>query len=269
MNLHKISTKSKNSLQSTPSKSPSKYTNSKLNLDESDDIPGHLGCYTRQITNTILTVPMDQEFSNPSYYRFVCQAISELEEGDTVEFEVASDGGRVDGLIALLSALERTPATSVALLNGMAASAASILALNCDMVWVGTNSSMMIHNAHFGSIGTVSNVVKHVDFERKRTEKLIRSTYEHFLTEDEIEAVLAGVEIWLDSEEINDRLIIKASILEELSEEDDEDCSSCNDCHNTELQYDPVSVAFKHQEDKVISDKVWEQVSNNQSQQDW
>ena len=248
MNLHKISTKSKNSLQSTPSKSTVKYTNSKLNLDESDDIPGHLGFYTRQITNTILTVPMDQEFSNPSYYRFVCQAISELEEGDTVEFEVASDGGRVDGLIALLSALERTPATSVALLNGMAASAASILALNCDMVWVGTNSSMMIHNAHFGSIGTVSNVVKHVDFERKRTEKLIRSTYEHFLTEDEIEAVLAGVEIWLDSEEINDRLIIKASILEELAEEEDgEDYSGCDDCHNTELQYDPVSVAFKPQ----------------------
>lgn len=267
MNLHKISTKSKNSLQSyTLSKLSSKYTNSKLNLDESDDIPGHLGFYTRQITNTVLTVPMDQEFSNPSYYRFVCQAISELEEGDTVEFEVASDGGRVDGLIALLSALERTPATSVALLNGMAASAASILALNCDMVWVGTNSSMMIHNAHFGSIGTVSNVVKHVDFERKRTEKLIRSTYEHFLTEDEIEAVLAGVEIWLDSEEINDRLIIKASILEELAEEEDEDCSGCVDCHSTELQYDPVSVAFKHQEDKVISDKVWEQITNNQNQ---
>lgn len=269
MNLHKISTKSKNSLQVyTLSKLSPKYTNSKLNLDESDDIPGHLGFYTRQITNTILTVPMDQEFSNPSYYRFVCQAISELEEGDTVEFEVASDGGRVDGLIALLSALERTPATSVALLNGMAASAASILALNCDMVWVGINSSMMIHNAHFGSIGTVSNVVKHVDFERKRTEKLIRSTYEHFLTEDEIEAVLAGVEIWLDSEEINDRLVIKASILEELSEEDGEDCGGCVDCHNTELQYDPVSVAFKPQEDKVISDKVREQVSNNQSQQD-
>ena len=246
MNLHKISTKSKNSLQSyTLSKLSSKYTNSKLNLDESDDIPGHLGFYTRQITNTILTVPMDQEFSNPSYYRFVCQAISELEEGDTVEFKVASDGGRVDGLIALLSALERTPATSVALLNGMAASAASILALNCDMVWVGTNSSMMIHNAHFGSIGTVSNVVKHVDFERKRTEKLIRSTYEHFLTEDEIEAVLAGVEIWLDSEEINDRLVIKASILEELAEEDEE--LECTPCSIPEPEYDPVSVAFKPQ----------------------
>lgn len=190
--------------------------NTKLNndlfLEEVEG--GHLGFFTKVETKTTLTVPIDQDFREPSYYRHVVAAIKELTEDDIVVFEINSSGGRVDGLVALLSAIERTPAISIAVLNGMAASAASILALNCDVCLMTENAGMMCHNASFMSAGKAYDIQSHVSYEKRRNEELMRKTYKYFLEEDEIEELLKGIEFWFDAQEIQNRLNIREDIRE-------------------------------------------------------
>jgi ATP-dependent protease ClpP protease subunit len=185
-------------------------------------------------STTELSVPIDTEFKDASYYRHVVQAITSLDEGDQVEFVISSPGGNYNGLVALLGALDRTPATSVAVISGICHSAASMLALNCDAIAVSNYAEMLIHYVSFGAGGKGADVKSQVDHTCKVTEKLFRDTYKYFLTEEEIEDCLRGVEYWLDADQILERLKIRQELqqkeAEETSDEDscEENCAECS-----------------------------------------
>lgn len=93
-------------------------------------------------------------------------------------------------------------------------SAASMIALNCHNVVVLDSANMMIHTASFGTAGNTGNVKAYTDFTVKEIEKLLVSTYEGFLTKEEIDKIKTGVEIWLSSEEITKRMEIRVKHLE-------------------------------------------------------
>jgi len=219
--------------------------NTKLNNDNDDLLSSEeLGYFCKVIPTTILTVPIDEEIRESRYYRQIVSGISELDEGDEIHFKISSPGGMLSGLETILSALRRSPATSIAFIDSQCHSAASILALNCDGVVVSDYCTMLVHFVSFGTAGPSNHVLKHAEHVRKTSEKLFRETYEHFLTEEEIDRCITDdYQLWLDAEEINDRLVMKASFLEELAEEDDE--LEYTPCSIPEPEYDPVSVAFK------------------------
>lgn len=173
----------------------------------------HLGYFSSQRVSTCITVAIDEAVKEASYYRQVVQAISSLGEDDAIKYDINSGGGQLEGLIALLAAMSQTEAISIAHINGDASSAASMLALNCDSVYVSPYATMMCHFASYGSAGKAADVKAHVEHTHSICEDLFRSTYELFLTEEEIEKCINGGEIWMNAEEINRRLKHKYSIL--------------------------------------------------------
>jgi ATP-dependent protease ClpP protease subunit len=175
---------------------------------------------TQEITN--LSIPIDEGVREPKYYRQAVQAISNTSEGDIVEFEINSGGGRLDGLLAILTAMQKTDALTVANINGECHSAASMLALNCDNVYVSPYATMLCHHVSYGTAGKASDIKLHVNHIQSVCEKLFRQTYHLFLTEDEIESCLEGYQLWLDSDEINRRLEQKYSVINALIEAEQE-----------------------------------------------
>ena len=187
-------------------------------------IQGTLGYFTREITNYEITVPLDEEIKSQSYYRQVAQRIQELGQGDTVKFEISTPGGNLNGLLSILSALEKTEATSVAVINGEAYSAGAILALNCDLVLVAEHASLMIHDISLGGAsGKMSDIARNIDFIRKQSTKLAASTYEGFLSPEEIEDMHKGVEFYFDADEILVRLEARQRYFEETYGEPEKD----------------------------------------------
>lgn len=172
----------------------------------------------RSIRLTQLSVPIDESFKEPKYYRKVADRIASLGANDEVRFLINSPGGRLDGLVTLLDSLEQTDANSVAVISGEAHSAASILALNCKQVYVSDYSTMLVHNISFGAIGKGSDVRDQVKHTLDFSERIFRQTYSGFLTEEEILQVLNGKEIWLVGEEIAERLESKIAYLETQEE---------------------------------------------------
>lgn len=211
-------------------------------MDSSDELiqepEQYLSYCTRTIPTTYITVHIDEEFKTPKYYRYVVEAISNLEEGDEVSFILATPGGRADGLTALLSALKRTPAYSVAVIAGDCHSAGSFLALSCDAVAVSPHSSMLIHYISHGAYGAASHVKKEVEHTQKISEKLFRDTHKYFLTEDEINACInQDLQIWLDAEEILERLQMRQELQQAVQEDEPVDCSEGCPCDSTKGKF--------------------------------
>lgn len=179
----------------------------------------HLEFYTEQISNIAMTVHIDEEIKEPSYYRQVVQGIENLSEGDQLTFNIASPGGRLDGLEVVLSAIKNTDAIVIANIAGSCHSAASILALNCDMIYVSPHASMLIHFVSFGSVGASNHVLKQAEHIKKVSEKLFRDTYQYFLTEEEIERCIEDdFQLWLDADQITERLKVRQECQKEYQE---------------------------------------------------
>ena len=185
--------------------------------DHEDDYSldtSQLGFFTKTVKFHQHTVPIDEPVVNPSYYRAVVQMLLESSEDDTVYFHVNSPGGMLSGLWTLIEAIKNTDAHTVAVLTGECASAASILALHCESVIVTDSASMLAHNVSYSTGGKGSDIISHTQHIAKTSEKLIRDTYTGLLQEFEILDILNGRELYLDCDEIRERLAQRDDHLE-------------------------------------------------------
>lgn len=176
----------------------------------------------------LLEIPLDEEIKGPSYYRLITQAIRDTSEGDIIRFNICSPGGRLDGLMSILSAIWKTDATTEAHIDGFADSVASILSLHCDSVYVSPIASMLVHNTVYGIGGKAADIKAHVDHFNSFSNKLFRDTYKYFLTEDEIEKCIGGYQLYLDADNIGVRLKRKFEMLDKLASEEAEKLSDDN-----------------------------------------
>lgn len=179
-------------------------------LDETEDqvqLDGEtLGYFVEQRVACQYTVPIDTDFKEPSYYRAVVNMLMSASEHDNIVFLVNSPGGSLSGLLTLLEGINMTEATTSAIIVGNASSAASMFSLSCDNIFVSENSSMLCHNISYGTNGKGADILAHVEHITKTATKLLKKTYEGFLTDKETEEMLNGKEIYFDSDEIVDRL---------------------------------------------------------------
>lgn len=215
-------------MKSTSKHSYESYKKSLKNLtasDEDDEFEGNkdsLGFFVQTQVARQYTVTIDEPFVQPSYYRGVISMLMNATEADSVIFLLNSPGGMYSGLVALIEAVKMTDATTMAVLVGECASAASIFALHCDTMFVSDNATMLCHNISYGTGGKGSDILSHVQHISKTSEKLLRGTYEHFLSSVEIDELLNGREIYLDSDEIKERLDKKQQILDKINSENEE-----------------------------------------------
>lgn len=84
----------------------------------------------------------------------------DLREGDTLTLRVNSPGGSVFDAWAIYNLLAQHPATKVARVDGLAASAASYIIQAADSVEVAEASMVMIHNAWDMTVGNADDHLK-------------------------------------------------------------------------------------------------------------
>jgi ATP-dependent Clp protease protease subunit len=122
-------------------------------------------------------------------------------KASTIHVRINSPGGDVFDGMAIYNALKRHPSEIVTHVDGLAASAASIIALAGDRVVMGVGSFLMIHNAWGIVIGDAKDMREMAD----SLEKITGSLAGIYATRtgkpaDEIQAML-DAETWLSAEE--------------------------------------------------------------------
>jgi len=200
-----------------------KKTNSTEDEDDnsyfSEGKEKHLGYFSRTKQSICITIPIDEPIYDASYYRQCTQAIVNTSEDDVIEFDINSAGGDKSGLVSLLTAMRKTNAETVANINGDCHSAASMLAMHCNSVYVSPFSSMMVHFVSYGVYGKATDIKSQVIHTHETNEQFFRDTYRLFLTDEEIEKCINGFELWLDADQISHRMQLK---YDQLQKEHDE-----------------------------------------------
>lgn len=85
-------------------------------------------------------------------------ALAELGDVSSIELHINSPGGEVYEGIAILNALRRHPARVTAVVDGLAASAASFIATGADELVMAPTTELMIHDAWGIGIGPASEM---------------------------------------------------------------------------------------------------------------
>ena len=144
-------------------------------------------------------------------------AIRNAGKNDVVNIHINSYGGDLFTAIQMMRVLGECEGTVICSVEGACMSAATMVFLCADGFEVSGHSMFMFHNYSGGTIGKGGEMYDNIVHERKWSEKLLREIYADFLTEEEIEAILNNKDIWMDGDEVIDRLEAKK---EKVNEEE-------------------------------------------------
>lgn len=165
-----------------------------------------LGYFFRENRSTEYTFHFSEYIKEPFYYQTFCNVLINATENDTIKLLINSHGGLMAGMLTCLDAIARTPATTVAVIQGHCDSAATFIALACDEIDVGPHANMLCHVTRGGTLGKTPDMVSQVQHLAAETESIVRLYYQDFLSEPEIEELLKGREIYLNRDQIVERL---------------------------------------------------------------
>lgn len=176
------------------------------NLDHEDMIFPSINECPVAYNDGVYDILLDEEIKQPSYYRNAYQALRCAKSDETVRIIISSPGGYLTSAIIFKNLIEDCAATVIGVLEGEAFSAGSMILLSCPNIRIQPYTTLMCHSAAFGSAGMVQQVRDHVEFTGRNVEAVMEEVYQDFLSPEEFGDLKKGVEIWLDYDQISQRL---------------------------------------------------------------
>lgn len=150
----------------------------------------------------------------------VINALSNATEDDIVEIHINSGGGSLTSLDSLIFAMMRCPAHIHAIGSGIIASAATFPLLHADSFELSPNTQLLFHSMSFGDWGKSQDVLEYVNFAHDHGDKLMRETYRHLFSEEELDDIIKNKrERWLTSDEFMARFNKRNELIQKESEE--------------------------------------------------
>ena len=146
------------------------------------------------------------------------EEIEEADDDEEIDVYINSGGGDMFQGLAMMQALQRHPAKTVAHVDGLAASAATLVALGADEVHMPDGSWMMIHNPWSIALGDYEEMAKTAEDLEKFAADMAR-IYSKKTGKDEEELKEAmSRETWLSATEA-----LEWGFADQISEEPDEE----------------------------------------------
>lgn len=140
----------------------------------------------------------------PEDYTNVLTTFNTAREDETIRCYFSGPGGRKDTTDIIRHAVFNTEALTVAII-GDCASADTIIPLAFDELEVMPNIEFMIHSISSGYYSKYHEVVASMDFWKNEMPVALKSYFKDFLTDEEIEYVVSGNDIYLNSEQVTER----------------------------------------------------------------
>lgn len=132
------------------------------------------------------------------------ESVEDLGEGDVLNLYINSPGGSVFAMSAMVSMMKRAQQRGVTInsfVDGVAASAASVIALAADSVTMYSNSFLMIHKPWTVAVGNADDLVKEAETLEQIENATMMPVYRgKARVDDEKLKALVRAESWMDSE---------------------------------------------------------------------
>jgi len=156
---------------------------------------------------------LSQSIEEPERYIDMIHKIKSAGPGETIYIYLNTPGGRLDTAMQLINAMRISQAKIVTVVEAEAHSAGTLIFLCGDEFIVHDNCSMMFHNFSGGAIGKGNEMKLQIDATVKWFSKLAKDIYYPFLSHQEIDDMINGKDLWMESEEVRKRLKKMVKIL--------------------------------------------------------
>lgn len=149
---------------------------------------------------------IDKELIQPLDWRLELDTIRNASPNDVVNLRINCPGGSDMVMGAFIKAIAECQGHVVGHIEHTCASAATIIFLACHEFVVSDDTEFMVHTSSLGYGGKQNNFNEYAIFVNKSNERLMRKYYDGFLSEEEINLTLKGADLWMNSEEVVERL---------------------------------------------------------------
>jgi ATP-dependent protease ClpP protease subunit len=141
-----------------------------------------------------------EQFSN--FFSILREAGSE----DVVYVHINCNGGCIDTTVQLINAIKNSSATIITSAEGTVASGAAVIFFSGDAFQIGDHCQFLIHTASGGGVGKISDTLSFINATTQRIQELYADVFGGFLTEQELESVGKGEELYLTSSQVKERI---------------------------------------------------------------
>lgn len=148
-------------------------------------------------------VPDGYEWGEDTSASVFRDELKQFENMERIDIRINSGGGDVFTAVAISNMIKRVKAKTVAHIDGLAASAASVLAMACDEIIMPSNALLMIHNAWSFAIGNHHEMRKFADDLERINETAVKQSYlsRNPNLEEVVITDLMDKETWLTAEQ--------------------------------------------------------------------
>ena len=155
--------------------------------------------------NKTITAYMTGKIEEPNIYNELCYMLTSASEDVTINLHINTPGGIIDSAFMVVQAIKESKAHVVAKLSGTVASAGTLVAMACDEIEAAEHLSFMIHNYSGGMSGKGHEMKARQRFTDEHLNDAFKSFYNGFLSEDEMNRVIEGTDLWMGTKEVQQR----------------------------------------------------------------
>lgn len=153
------------------------------------------------VINAYLTNAIEE----PQLYNELCYLLSTASKDTTVIIHINTPGGIIDSAFMITNAIKVSKATVIGHLSGTVASAGTLISMACDELNLTPHLSFMIHNYSGGMAGKGHEMKARQKFTDDHLSDAFSYFYAGFLNEDEMEKVIEGTDLWMGTDEVQER----------------------------------------------------------------
>jgi len=165
------------------------------------------------VNKNITHVYISDNISDPYLYNEFCHKLRAATVLDTFYVYLNTPGGLIDSAFMIIDAIEQSDALVIAKLSGTVASAGTLIALACDQIEVANHTAFMIHNYSGGMSGKGHEMKARQEFADKSLNNTFKCFYKGFLTDNEMQDVIDGKDLWMGKDEVIERWGNKQALL--------------------------------------------------------
>lgn len=185
--------------------------------DDDDDSRGEMNTFAWKPLGRRCDLYLDGKVQHPGKYNHWWEIIRGAGEDDLIYVHINSYGGDLFTAVQFMRVAAESKATLIASVEGACFSAATLFLLAADSYEISRHSSFLFHNYSSGTVGKGQEMYDKITHEKKWTERLFREMYAAFLTTEELDKMITGTDLWMDGEEVLERLKVRREIMEEMA----------------------------------------------------
>lgn len=198
--------------------------------------------YRKEMVSTLYEYYLVGDITEPENYIDLCDLLRHASPNDEIVIRFNSGGGLLSTGDMIINAINESQANVHGFIEHACGSMATMLFLACHNWSVSENAEFFVHSASGGTFGKEHENYASTVFARKKIHKMIKTRYDGFLSEDEINNVLNGQDYYFDADEIKTRLESFSERQQELFQEEME-----------KLQNNQDGISDISKEDKLLS----------------